>query len=283
MQTVTSEEIGRYYDRSQKWCRLLVLEPEGLALHYGFWDGPVTKAQAVTQQYREIAERLNIQPGQKILDAGCGVGGASLWLAPRTEAHFTGISVSQVHVHDAQRYAMERGITGQTEFLLADYTRTPFPDNHFDSVFGIESFCHAYPDPRSLYREMWRVLKPGGRMLISDGVIAREPETAVEQKWTEQFCYGFRMSGWCSVDEIQKYLAETGFTDVQSINQTPRVRPTVDEMWRLFLITLPLHLLRPFGFFGVDENRNSYALYSQKKLYDAGIVGYYTFVATKPL
>jgi avermectin B 5-O-methyltransferase len=112
-----------------------------------------------------LASFAKLKPKERVLDAGCGEGRASLRLAEKFGVNVTGIDV----VPEALAIAKKRAAAtnAAVDYIEGDYNHLPFPDKTFDLVFALETFTHS-PDPRKTLREFWRVLKPGGRVVILD-------------------------------------------------------------------------------------------------------------------
>jgi thioesterase domain-containing protein/acyl carrier protein len=112
----------------------------------------------------EVLGGYSPDAGCEVLDAGCGRGGTISQL----QQHFsveriTGIDLSP----RAIAFCKEHHGASNTSFLAADAEALPFPDQSFDVVLNIES-SHSYPNIEAFYREMRRVLRPGGRFLYAD-------------------------------------------------------------------------------------------------------------------
>ena len=81
---ISSDEIVHYYDDTISQYRRIWKLNENMAMHYGFWMKDVRNFGAALAKQNEItASRANIQAGEVVLDAGCGVGGSSVFLARR--------------------------------------------------------------------------------------------------------------------------------------------------------------------------------------------------------
>jgi cyclopropane fatty-acyl-phospholipid synthase-like methyltransferase len=225
---------------------------------------------------------LKPSKGQLILDAGCGVGGASLWLAKSTAANYVGITVSDVQLRMANEFARRRDLLGRVKFFKKNYFKSSFENEKFDHIFGLESFCYAYPDPQFLYEEMYRILKPGGKLLISDGILLRQPKDEYERGITSDFCRGFKMVGWNTPAEIIRYLKEVGFKNVQFIDKTREIAPSVADIWKRSRIVSIFRILKYFGLVSQTEVEILLATRSQKLMYECKLFGYGVFVAQKP-
>src|SRR5258708_15995704 len=144
--------------------RRLWINSQNRAIHLGYWEKhPRSHAQSLLAMNRVLASHLGIRSGQRILDAGCGVGGSAIWLAKTYDVEVLGITPVASQVARAQRYAQEQGVADQASFEQQDYTHTVFPDATFDVLLSMENLCHA-PDKRLVLAEARRLLRPGGRV-----------------------------------------------------------------------------------------------------------------------
>src|ERR1051325_1050964 len=160
MQLNHSGHIGTFYDETLWLVANFWTNPRVLAAHAGYWDTHTRNDyEAQANMNRNLAERVDIQPGECILDAGCGMGGSSLWLAENCEAYVFGITVSLKQAQRARKAALQRHLSPYISFSLQDYTSTAFPNETFDVVWAIESVCYA-PVKSAFFEEAFRVLRP---------------------------------------------------------------------------------------------------------------------------
>lgn len=106
-----------------------------------------------------LAERLEIKSGMQVLDVGCGVGGPMANLARHTGASFVGINLNAYQIERAREHT--RDIQAQCRFIHGDFMQVPERDDQFDAAINIEAIAHA-PDKLGVFREIFRVLRPGG-------------------------------------------------------------------------------------------------------------------------
>src|SRR5437588_8503425 len=135
--------IRDYYDQTWLDYRMLWLNPQNRAIHFGYWDEHThSHAESLLNMNRVLASHLGIRSGQRILDAGCGVGGSAIWLAKTYDVEVVGITPVAGQVARARHYAQEHRVADRVSFEQQDYTHTTFSDASFDVVWAMESLCH---------------------------------------------------------------------------------------------------------------------------------------------
>jgi tocopherol O-methyltransferase len=219
-QTISSYKDGWAMDKAQ-------------AIHYGYWDEPVKNfASSLIRMNEIMAEAAQIQQGAILLDAGCGVGGSSFYLAKHFKAKCTGISLSHTQMQIALKYQQQLGLKEFTDFKIMDYCKTNFADNSFDVVWGCESICYAY-NKKDLLKEVYRILKPGGVFVMADGMVTqyKNNEHPTIRKWLN----GWQVNYLETPERWQEHGAAIGFKDFLFRDIT---KFTKQSSKRLFLIWL---------------------------------------------
>jgi len=128
-----------------------------------------------------------LKPGENVVDVGCGAGIDSLIAAKMVgpEGHVVGIDMTPEMIAKARAAAKEAGITN-VEFLEGYMEELPIPDGWADVVISNGVF-NLTPNKPAAIRQMFRVLKPGGRLQVADIMVEREVSAAAKQKidlWT---------------------------------------------------------------------------------------------------
>ena len=225
------EEIAAYYDESERDYEIVMQLNHAMALHYGYWDdSTLTHRQALWNTNYQIARHAQVSATDRVLDAGCGVGGTSFFLARNLGCQVHGISISQKQIDRAQRLRKSLGLEALTEFSRADFTRTPFPDASFDVVIGLESVVHA-PCKKDFLREAYRVLKPGGRLIVADYFCrppVNEPERITLQKWGQSWTIRDFIDRQAFCDQAE----QVGFGRVLLNDASEQVFPSVKLLHR---------------------------------------------------
>ncbi len=131
-------------------------------------------------EYRRFLTSLDLQPGGHILDVGCGSGGPALFLARETSCRVTGIDVNEAGIRAGKLLVQKREMQAAVNFLRADVCEPlPFSAGEFDALVCLDVLCHLR-DRGSLFKEWYRVLKPNGRVLVTDPVVVTGPVTPEE-------------------------------------------------------------------------------------------------------
>lgn len=135
----------------------------------------ITPGVGITDNQNLFEEKmcrdLALKPGDRVLDVGCGRGRVAAHLASMCSAEVTGINIDPDQLASAETFARNRGLSESCQFVRANFNDPmPFDDEHFDALYHIQVISYA-KDKEQLFREMYRVLQPGGRISFLDWVL----------------------------------------------------------------------------------------------------------------
>jgi arsenite methyltransferase len=157
----------------------------------------------------------SLRPGETVVDLGCG-GGLDVLLAagkvgPAGKA--IGIDMTPEMLDRARGNAAKQGLAN-VEFHLSTIDRLPLEDSSADCIIS-NCVINLAPDKREVFREMFRVLKPGGRVAVSDIALKRQLPEAVSK---DILAYVGCIAGAILIEEYESGLRDAGFEAVQIVD-----------------------------------------------------------------
>jgi tocopherol O-methyltransferase len=207
---------------------------KSLSIHYGYWDNKVKSfSQSLLRMNEIMMTMAAIKQSDQVLDAGCGVGGSAIYLAKNAGCSVTGISLSERQVKQAIENAEKNGVDGLIDFKVMDYCATDFPNNSFDVIWGCESICYA-EDKQKFINEAYRVLKPGGRLVIADGFVTRyaNNDHPTIRKWLD----GWQVNYLETPRRFSNLLELACFSDVKHENISKFVAHSARRLLKYYFL-----------------------------------------------
>lgn len=190
---------------------------------------------------RELAMAAGIRPGRRLLDAGCGLGGACRLLAAEFGAEVTGIDITADYIRTAQQLSALTGLQHHTRFVQGSILALPFDDNSFDAVWT-QHVQMNIADKKALYAELGRVLPTGGRLIYYD-VLGNEEPIRYPVPWAANDSLSFLVTS----PQLHTLLADAGFRRIQVTDETEKGIQSFNNLFnRIAQQGLPapgLHLL----------------------------------------
>ncbi len=185
-----------------------------LAIHYGYWDEKVKSfPESLLRMNEVMMETAKIKSSDRVLDAGCGIGGSSIYVAQLAGCNVTGISLSDRQIAKATELAVRNKVETKVEFKMMDYCSTSFPEENFDVVWGCESICYA-DSKEKFINEAYRLLKPGGRLVIADGFVTdfKNNDHPTIEKWID----GWQVNYLETMERFTNFMKDAGFVNISS-------------------------------------------------------------------
>ncbi len=164
---------------------------------------------------REFVAMLELRPGQHVLDAGCGIGGAAFLMAKECGVTVEGIDLSRNMVEMAINRCRELGLEGKAKFRHGDLMSLD-AERRFDAVYSRDVFLHVQNKP-ALFRLLLKALKPGGRLLITDYCCGPGSLSASFESYLQARRYFLT-----TVEDYGQMLEDAGFAPVRAVDLTSR-------------------------------------------------------------
>ena len=236
-----------YYESLESRLGWSILQ--GGTRHSGYWApdtyNPFPISAALRRMEHRLLTRLNLPPGSRVLDAGCGDGQVALYLAEHGGLRVSGIDVVPRHLENCWRNIRRAGAAGAVEVSYADYHHLEhIPDASFDGVYSMETMMHA-KDPAAVLAGFFRVLKPGGR------IVFHEAEHEAEQG-AERVGGGAEIDGMAATpnNEVsrrgfyKRLLEEAGFEEIEQGDYSENIRPLLRAVYAFSIV--PYYAIRLF-------------------------------------
>jgi arsenite methyltransferase len=231
-------------------------------------------AQALT---RRLVDRLRLRGGSRVLDVAAGPGATARLMAAEHDVTVDGVDLSSSTVERATVAASVAGLARQVRFQVGDAERIPLPDNTFDALVCECAFC-TFPDKATAAAEFARVLRPGGRVGITDVTVAT---SGLPEELTTLAAWVACVADARPLAEYSAILDHAGLRTVHTERHDAAIARMIDEIdarVRLLRMTAPDRLADA----GVDVPAVlRYAGLARQAVTD-GLIGYALLVAEKP-
>jgi cyclopropane-fatty-acyl-phospholipid synthase len=180
----SARNVAHHYDLSDRLYDLFLDSDRQYSCAY-FKDPAATLEQAQTDKKAHIAAKLHLQPGQRVLDIGCGWGGMALYLNRTADVDVLGITLSREQLGVARQRAEAAGVADRVKFELIDYRDVEGP---FDRIVSVGMFEHVGPRHyRTFFRKTRDLLCRDGVMLLH--TIGRMGGPGVPNPWTNKYIF----------------------------------------------------------------------------------------------
>lgn len=196
-------------------------------LHHGLWDESLknrklySQKDAVKNLIYKVTGLAGIQAGDLVCDIGCGYGATARLLAKEFQAQVIGATLSERQFE----YSTSLGLYPGVEVRLLNWLENDLPDNHFDHVIAVESSEHM-PDKVKFFSEAYRVLKPGGSMVVCAWLSTEIPKKWETRYLLEPICSEGRLPSMGSPIEYHQFFENSGFRDISYEDITDSVKKT---------------------------------------------------------
>ncbi|MBU1912922.1 MAG: arsenite methyltransferase [Candidatus Omnitrophica bacterium] len=159
----------------------------------------------------------SLKEGEAVLDLGSGAGFDAFLASPRVgeKGRVIGVDMTPEMIKKACANA-KKGNYRNVEFRLGEIEKLPVEDNFVDVIIS-NCVINLSPDKRSVFKEAFRVLKPGGRLMVSDLVLVKDLPDAIKESIE---AYVGCLAGAVMKNEYIRFIENAGFKDIKIINQS---------------------------------------------------------------
>jgi MPBQ/MSBQ methyltransferase len=281
----SADSVANSYD---EWTEDGILEFYwGEHIHLGHYGSPPKSTDFNQAKYDFVHEMVRwgglsqMPTGTTLLDVGCGIGGSSRILAKDYNFDVIGVTISPQQVKRAQELTPP-GV--DAKFQVDDAMALSFPDASFDVVWSVEAGPHM-PDKAVFAKELLRVLKPGGILVVADWNQRDDRQIPLnfwEKPVMKQLLDQWSHPAFSSIEGFAELLAETGLVEGEVITDdwTQETLPSwFDSIWQG--IAKPKGLIL-FGFSGLIKSlREVPTLLLMRLAFGKGLCRFGMFRATR--
>jgi tocopherol O-methyltransferase len=278
-----NRRIRDFYDASTP----LWLTTWGEQMHHGYYGPDGRRAVDHRQAQLDMIEELldfggtSDRPVRRFLDAGCGVGGSSRYLARRyPDAEGLGVTLSPVQANRGNGYNREAGLSDRLTLIAKDvYALEAGQTGRFDLIWSMESAEHM-EDKRGLFDLFYDLLNPGGQLLMATWCHRPEPPylSPTDQYTLQQICELYHLPPLVSVPQLAEAAEQAGFSNIQTADWSDAVAPFWDAVIRSGLDPRNWPgLVRA----GMGTIRGAWAMRYMKKGFASGAIRYGILSATR--
>jgi len=294
----TFNMVNDYYDLSTDFYMF----GWGQSFHFATRYPEETLPESIRRHEYSLANRMQLEAGDRVLDVGCGVGGPARNISRFADVSVVGLNNNDYQVKRGNAIAAAEGVADKVQLVKGNFMDIDMPEESFDGAYAIEATCHA-PDRTKCFSEVFKVLKPGATFagyewVFTDKYDASNPE---HKKIMDGIELGNGLPTTTPASDVVDALTAAGFevkscVDLAPTSQVPWYQPFVPEytvqgfkttpvgilLTNLAVSAMELVGLAPKGTAEMHTNLSTGA----STLYEAGQLGIFTpmlqFVAVKP-
>lgn len=173
----------------------------------------------------EILPLLELKPGRKVLDVGCGLGGHDFVMVEKYGALVDAIDLSENMMDVALAHLSKKStdIRNKINFRICDVTTARFENNHYDAIYSRDTFLHIQHKPE-LFAQFFKWLKPGGKIVFTDYTRGKGNLSDEFQKYIQQRNYYLY-----TIEEYRNMMENAGFVNITAKDVTNKFKSTLSS------------------------------------------------------
>lgn len=218
---------------------------------------------------KKLGQELSLHETDQVLDIASGEGTSAIFMARTFGCGVTGVDLSMANLELAQKKADENCLSNVL-FRLGDAEKLPTADQEFSSVISECAFC-TFPDKKTAAAEMFRVLKPGGKVGITDMVV--EQETLPEEMKTLLY-HAACVADARTAEGYNEILKNAGFQDLKYFDHSYTLNEMLSDIRKKLLFAELAVGLKKLDLGEIDFANVKRILAEAEDLVKRGVIGY---------
>ena len=235
LERATSEAVGTgTYDHTEtvldyyELCNGFMVWGWGESLHFAPLSPDESLEESKVRHQRAMISKLELQPGMKVVDVGCGIGGPMRRVVREAGVRVVGININEIQLAEAARLNAEAGLEHMTEFRKCSFMdMSVIEADTFDGGYAIESTCHAQNKQRA-FEEIFRVLKPGALLWGQEMCLTArfDPQDDLHRTIKQDLMRGIALHDIATFGEVNHALEQAGFQVIKGSDWNVQAGPS---------------------------------------------------------